>query len=115
MSLLNLALSIQKKQTVSYYKFAGQTENDIGEDVPSYEEAINLVGSFQPISQDLYAQNGFDLKKKYFVFYTSNNVFGVDRDTSGDKIIYNNDTFQALHKDNWFAYDGFVGVTIVKQ
>ena len=115
MNLLGLALSVQKKQTISYEKFNGSVENDLGEDVPSYDEAVNLIGSFQPVSQDLYLQNGFDLKKKYFVFYTSNNVFGVDRDTSGDKITFNGGDYQALDKANWFYYDGFVGVTLVKQ
>lgn len=115
MSILNLALSLQKKQIILYSKFNGQTENDLGEDIPSYDEPIEVAGSFQPISQNLYAQNGFDLKNKYFIFYTTTNIFGIDRDSSGDKILYNNEEYQALHKDNWFLYDGFVGVTLVKQ
>lgn len=115
MNILNLALSLQKKQTISYEKFIGQTENDLGEDIPSYDEPINLVGSFQPLNQNLYKQNGFDLNKKYFIFYTSNNLDGIDRDSSGDKVSYNGYTYQATHKDNWFAYDGFVGITLVEQ
>jgi len=115
MSLLDLALSIQASQTVSYYKFTGQTTDDIGRDVPSYDDAVTLVGSFQPISQELYAQNGFALNKKYFVFYTSNDLNVVDRDSSGDKIVYDNDTYQVLDKNDWFAYDGFIGVTCVRQ
>ena len=115
MSLLDLALSVQEQQSISYYEFLSQVENDIGKDIPTYATPINLIGSFQPVEQKLYQQNGFDLNKKYFVFYTSNDFNVVDRDSSGDKIVYNNNTFQVLKKDNWFDYDGFVGVTCVKQ
>jgi hypothetical protein len=115
MSLLEMALSIQKQQSVEYFRFLSQAENDIGEDVPTYEASITLVGSFQPVSSDLYQQNGFDLNKKYFVFYTSNKLNEVDRESSGDKLIYDSDEYQVLDADHWFSYDGFEGVVCVRQ
>jgi hypothetical protein len=115
MSLLDLALSVQESQIVSYYKFLSQSVNDIGRDIPVYDTPIDLDGSFQPISQDVYQQNGFDLNKKYFVFYTSNDLNVIDRNTSGDKLIYASNEYQVLDKNDWFSYDGFEGVTCVRQ
>ena len=112
-NLLNMALSIIAKQTITYYRMIDRELNDVGQDVTVYAAPVSIVGSFQPVPRNLYQLYGLDFQKSYFTFYTSNNVKDVQRDVSGDQIAFNNQRFQCESNNDWFALDGWKGVLCV--
>lgn len=112
-NLLNMALTLIAKQTITYYQFAGRSQNSIGQDVTTYNKPISIVGSFQPVPRSLYQQYGLDLQKDYYTFYTSNDMIDVGRDVSGDQIAFRGQRFQCESDNAWFQMDGWVGVICV--
>lgn len=113
-NLLNMALTVIAKQTITYYRFASRALNDIGQDVTTYQDPIFIVGSFQPVPRTLYEQYGLDLQKDYFTFYTSTDNYDVRRNVSGDQIAFNGDRYQCESNNEWFALDGWNGILCVK-
>lgn len=112
-NLLNRALKLIAKQTVTYYKALDRELNDIGQDVTEYDDSISIVGSLQPVPRALYDQLGLDLQKSYYTFYTSNNVLDVARNISGDQFVFNNQRYQVESNNDWYAQDGWKGVLCV--
>lgn len=112
-NLLNMALTLIAKQSLTYYKFAGRSLNSVGQDVTTYDTPITLVGSWQPVPRKLYQQYGLDLQKDYFTFYTSNNVLDLQRDISGDQLAFNGQRYQCESNNDWYPMDGWKGILVV--
>lgn len=111
--LLDFALSIIQTQTVEYQKTNGRTTNSVGQYVTTYDTPENVEGSMQPVPRYRYEAYGLDFSKNYYTFYVSKNFIGVDRDVSGDRIIFNNRIFQVQSTIHWFPVDGWQGVLCV--
>lgn len=111
--LLDLALTVIDAQTVAYYKTTGRELNAIGQEITSYEAPAMIVGSMQPVPRRLYEAYGLPFNRTYYTFYTSNDTEDIERDTSGDQIVYNNQRFQVESNNDWFAADGWQGVLCV--
>jgi hypothetical protein len=112
-NLLNMALTIIAKQTISYTRAIGRTVNNIGQYVTNYASPVNIVGSFQPVPRAMYELYGLDFQKSYFTFYSSNDLIDIQRDVSADQISFNSQTYQCLSSNDWFAIDGWVGILCV--
>jgi hypothetical protein len=112
-NLLNMALSVINTQTVQYYKAKSRTLNAVGQYVTSYDDPINVAGSFQPVPRTLYEKYGLDLQKDYFTFYVSQDLIDIQRDVSPDQIVFNSKTYQCLSANDWFEMDGWVGILCV--
>lgn len=112
-NLLNMALTVISRQSLTYYKFAARTLNIIGQDITIYDTPITLVGSWQPVPRKLYQQYGLDLQKDYFTFYTSNNVLDLERDISGDQVAFNGKRYQCESDNDWYQMDGWKGILCV--
>ena len=113
-NLLKKAFKIIDKDTFIYRQFKSRTTNSIGIDVPEFEDDVELKGSVQAVPRKLYQEHGLDWKKKYITIYSSDTIEGVDRDTSGDRIIFNGKLFQVLDETNWIPIDGWNGVMCVE-
>lgn len=112
-NLLNMALRVIARQTVSYFVFTGRVLNSYGQDIPTYADPIQITGSFQAVPRQLYEKYGLDLQKTYYTFYSSTNIIDVGRDTAGDQLSFNNQRFQVESGNDWFATDGWKGVLCV--
>lgn len=112
-NLLNMALSVIARQTITYYRATGRTLNDVGQDITAYASPVSIVGSLQPVPRQLYEQLGLDLQKSYYTFYTSNNIEDVGRDVSGDQFVFNGQRYQVESDNDWYAQDGWKGVLCV--
>lgn len=112
-NLLNMAFSLIAKQVVMYYQYSSRATNSVGQDVTVYLPPVTMYGSFQAVPRKLYELYGLNLQKKYNTFYTSNNVLDVNRNVSGDQIVYNGRRFQVESDNDWFAQDGWVGVLCI--
>lgn len=113
-NLLKKALKIIAKQEVDWEVFTGESTNDIGMIVKTYEAPVTIKGSVQPVRKDKYEQLGLDLKKTYFDFYTSNNILGVDRDYSGDRATFQGVELKVADETEWFGIDGWNHCLLVK-
>jgi hypothetical protein len=112
-NLLNMALTVIAKQTISYYRAVSRSLNSVGQDVTVYAGVVSIVGSFQPVPRQLYEQYGLDFQKSYFTFYTSNNLIDVQRDVSADRIAFQGLLYQCESNNDWYGEDGWKGVLCV--
>ena len=112
-NLLKMSLTLIYRQVVTYYQYSGRSINSIGQDVTTYNTGVPITGSWQAVPRTLYMAYGLDFQKSYFTFYTSNNIFDVFRDVSGDQIAYNGQRYQCESNNAWFSEDGWKGVLCV--
>lgn len=112
-NLLNMALTVIQQQTVQYYQYSTRSLNAVGQDVTVYLPVVNIVGSWQPVPKDLYQAYGLDLQKEYFTLYTSNDVLDINRDVSGDQVVFNGRRYQCQSDVEWFALDGWKAILCV--
>lgn len=112
-NLLNMALTIIAQQTLAYYQFVSRAPNAVGQDVTVYATPINLVGSWQPVPRALYEIYGLDLQKDYFTFYSSNNILDIQRDISGDQVVFMGKRYQVESSNDWYQLDGWKGMLCV--
>lgn len=111
--LLSDALSILGTQFVSYFRFKRRVDNEIGNYVTEYYDAVDLEGNLQPVPRQLYHDYGLDLNKIYYTFYASAHILDVQRNISGDKIVFQSNTYICESANDWFAIDGWVGILCV--
>jgi hypothetical protein len=112
-NLLNMALTVIAKQPLTYYQFAGRIQNDIGQDITTYNPPRLIYGSWQPVPRKLYEQYGLDWNRDYFILYTSNNTIDVGRDVSGDQVAFDGQRYQCESNTEWFRLDGWNGILCV--
>ena len=113
-NLLKKALKVIDQDTFIYRQFKDRTTNSIGIDVPEYEDDVELKGSLQAVPRRLYQQHGLDWKKNYITIYSSDTIEGVNRDTSGDRVVFDGKLFQVLDENDWTPIDGWNGVVCVQ-
>ena len=113
-NILEMALSVIASQTVTYYKFIERSLNEVGQDISVFMEPQQLQGSFQPMPKDAYNSFGLDLQQEYFIFYVSKKIIDLDRDTSGDQLVFGGDRFQCLSNTEWYNLDGWKAVVCVR-
>lgn len=102
-----MALSVIGPQSVKWLQFDGMVTNAAGINVPTWKEAVEVSGSFQPVSGTLVQQLGLDMTKSYANFFASRVFNDVDRDKTGDRLIYGGRTYQVLSKTPWADQDGW--------
>lgn len=112
-NLLNMALTVIQQQTIQYYQYSTRSLNAVGQDITVYLSPVSIVGSWQPVPKNLYQVYGLDLQKEYFTFYTSNDVLDVNRDVSGDQVVFNNRRYQCQSDVEWFALDGWKSILCI--
>ena len=113
-NLLNRALKRVGSQTVQYMRFSGRTTNEIGLDVSTYAEPVNITGSVQAVPRSTYEQLGLDFQKRYIMIYTSAPVVDLQRDVSGDKISVGGKSYQVVSATDWLMMDGWQSVLCVE-
>lgn len=109
-----MAVSVVGKQSFTYLKFLSRSENGIGLDVPIYAAPITISGQIQAVPRNLFQQYGLDFQKTYLTFFVSKDILDIERDVSGDQIIFNSNTYQCLSETDWFNINGWKGVLTVK-
>ena len=113
-NLLASALRVIAAQSVEWSVNTGRTVNSIGMEVPAYAPPVTIYGSFQPVPRTMYAELGLDFNKRYARFFSSNDMLNVDRDFSGDKIVFNGITYKCESVTEWFELDGWKEALLIK-
>lgn len=113
-NLLHMAMGVIGAQEVQWAKFLGKTTNAAGIDVPAFEAPTTVYGSFQAVDQNLLQNLGLDWTKNYATFYASADFGDVNRDKTGDRLVYGGTTYSILSKTPWFKQDGWTRVLCVE-
>ncbi len=114
-NLLATALSLISKQSVQYYRYLSRDENSIGQYSANYAAPVTIKGSFQAVPRNLYSQYELDLSKEYAVFYSVNPIMSLERNRTGDYLVYNSQYWKCESDTNWFPQDSWKGVMVCRQ
>ena len=106
-NLLNRAFNLISKNEVIYREASSRTINEIGNDITSFAPDVVITGSVQAVPRNVYQIYGFDLQKNYINFFTSNAAVDLQRDVTGDFIIFGGHTYQLISVTSWYQMDGW--------
>lgn len=113
-NLLNQALTLIGGQRFIYRAFSSRSTNSIGLDVATYLPDAAVTGSIQAVPRNMYEQMGLDLQKSYINIYISHDVVDIDRDVSGDQVVFFGALYQCISKTAWKSIDGWNQVLAVR-
>lgn len=113
-NLLKRASKLIKFQTVQYYAASARTLNAARQWVPGFSAATPLRASVQAVNRSSYAEMGLNFNSFYVQVYASLNMVDLERDSSGDRFIYNGDLYQMENGQSWFAQDGWATCLAVR-
>jgi hypothetical protein len=106
-NLLKLANRLISFQTIKYYPADGRTLNAARQYVPTFGPAFNMKASVQAVDRNSYANMGLDFNSLYVQVYAELNMIDLQRDSSGDRFVYNGSIYAMSKGQNWFAQDGW--------
>jgi hypothetical protein len=113
-NLLNLALTVIKKQTFLYFPYVSRTLQPNGVYKQTYAAGQPVTGSVQPVPRQLYANMGLDFQKNYHYFFIPRHIIDVTRNVSGDQFQFEGMNFQAVSKTPWHGIDGWDQVLCIE-
>jgi hypothetical protein len=114
-NLLNRARKLIKFGSVRYFAATGRTMNSARQWVTTFvEDEKPLSCSVQAVARSLYSKQGLDFNKFYVNVWASRAMVSIDRDTSGDRFIYNGALYAFSDGYDWFEQDGWATVLAVR-
>lgn len=113
-NLLKIAFSIIARQTLLYYKYISRSKNSVYVNKPTFDLAIEVRGSFQPVPKNRYEQMGLDFSKSYFVLYVPFDFLDLQRNVAGDRVEFEGKLYQCESNTDWFKIDGWKGILCVE-
>lgn len=112
--MLRRANRLIKFQTVQYYAASTRSINQARQYAPGFAAPFALSASVQAVNRNSYAAMGLNFNSFYVQVYASLNMVDLQRDTSGDRFIYNGDLYQMENGQSWFAQDGWATCLAVR-
>lgn len=112
-NLLNIALGAIQPQQITWFRFLGNTENELGQDIPAFDAGTPIIGSFQPVDARTVQQLGLDIQKSYRNLYTSNPIESLKRDTSPDYVVFQGRKYEVVGDTDWSVQDGWKALMFV--
>ena len=112
-NLFRIAGRVIRYQKVIYYEYLRSDTDAVGQLISVFKDPVDIKGSFQPVKRSLYQQNGLNFAKDYANFYSDNNLLGVDRDYSGDEVVFNGARFKIESNTPWYKLDGWNACLLV--
>ncbi len=112
-NLLKLALSIQAKHTVTYFRLTGSTQDAAGYDIDAFAQGVDIsTGQVQSVPLNKFELLGLDLAKEYISWFVPDlDVRAVRRDDNGDELNYNGRRYKVVNTNcDWLAQDGWRNV-----
>lgn len=112
-NLQALAATVIPQQTVLHHRFAGNTTNDMGYQVPTYDEPVEITGSFQAMAAQDAAKLGLDFRQVHATLHTSADIALAGQGTQPDRIEYGGKLYDAIGVTDWKAQDGWAEFVLV--
>jgi len=113
-NILNQALRLIARQTISYIAYVSRATNSIGNWVTTYADPVNVLGSIQPVSRVLMQTLGLDMQKHYVNIFVPQNIVDIRRDVTSDQFVFAGAKYQALSITKWVTVDGWNQVLCVE-
>ena len=101
-------------QEFTWLRFSTRTTNEIGLDVTNTYPPLKVRGVVQPLQNDLREQYGIEFNVRSIIVYMPYNVLDIERDISGDRIIYRDLTYQVRNVTDWYHQNGWVSFIAVE-
>lgn len=115
-NLLKTALQVIRPETIQYKKYIGTTVNEIGIDVPSYADAIEIKGSIQAhVSQQTIKAFGLDPTKNYKLVNVPAHLISTAESESPDILLFYNKAWTIIKSNDWHTYDGWCKLLVVEN
>ena len=106
-NLLNRAARLIRLTPIDYYAFNVRQMNAVGQWVPYYNPMTPFPASVQAVPRDTYVRLGLDLQKNYVTVFASVNAVDLERDSSGDRFVFDGSMYQIESENSWFLRDGW--------
>lgn len=113
-NLLRRAAKLIKMQSVQYYPFASRTKNEMRQWVSTFGTPYPLSCSVQAVDRKSYADMGLDFNSFYVRVFAQLNIIDLQRDSSGDRFIWQGDWYQMMDGQSWYAQDGWATVLAIR-
>lgn len=105
MNVLQRALNIIPKQTITYRKFLRQVPSAIGLLRNEYAPDVKVAGSIQPVDADTMYKLGIANTGDVFICYLHGDVLSVSQMKSNDIIIgIDGQVYNVFRSDKWSNY-----------
>lgn len=111
-NILNQALRLIARQAVTYFQYVSRETNEIGLDVPVFEESP-VKGRVEAVPRKLQLEMGLDLQANYINFFAPVDIIDVQRNVTGDQLSWNGRQWQCLSATPWYAVDGWTQVLCI--
>lgn len=112
-NLLAIAGRVIRFQRVTWRAWASRAVNAVGEWESTYLAPVVVRGSWQPVNRDRYEQQGLDLARKYYNFYTSHPLRGVEIGRGADQVDRQGRRYDVVDVQPWDEVDGWSHVLLV--
>jgi len=113
-NVLNVALNVLGSQDVGFRRYLNTTITDDGIREDTFAPAITVKGAAQQMSSALVQKLKLDSNKQHMKFWLPADVTMVEPPKGNDVIIYNGYNWAIIEQEDWYNYNGWVGVVAVK-
>ena len=115
-NLLTTALTVIPPESLQYERFKSFSTNEIGLDVLTFEDPVEIKGSIQHhVSEKLYDAYGLSLNKDYCLVDVPAQLYGSEKQITPDKLTFHGETWIVMKATDWFIYNGWVRVIVVAE
>lgn len=114
-NLLSTVLQVLPSTGVVHHlKFLGETTNEAGYDVPTFEAPVLVpLSQVQAVPRISYGFLELEYQKNYVNWFVPREVLGLGRDYSGDRMTYGDGLYQCISATDWAQQDGWVQMLCV--
>lgn len=112
-NLQALASTVVPQQTVLHHRFIGNVTNDMGYNVPTYDDPVEITGSFQAMTAQDAVKLGLSIRQVNATFYTSASVALAGEGTQSDRIEYGGNMYDVIGITDFKAQDGWAQYILV--
>lgn len=113
-NLFKRAARLIKLGPVDYYPAAARSLNAVGQWVPTFTGPQTIQASVQAVPRDTYVRLGLDLQRNYVTVYAAINAIDLERDSSGDRFVFDGRMYQLESNNSWYIRDGWVEALAVE-
>jgi len=113
-NLYRRASKLIRQGTVQYYPFLSRQLNAARQWAPTFDTPFPLRCNVQAVPRNSYSDMGLDFNAFYVQIYASLNIVDLQRDSSGDRFIWNGDWYQMKDGESWFEQDGWATALAVR-
>ncbi len=111
---LNATAILGCNKQFQFLRFIKSDIDDMGRDIPQFEDPVLLTGSVQPLSNRMYVQLGLDFNRNYKTVFCPALIQSITEKLQPDRIVYDNRTYEVVEDKNLYQTNGWTKVLVVE-